>query len=174
MKKIVEITTVVVAVLLVITTTLVYLSGRMGFQVNTVVSNSMSPTIERGTMAISRMPDVNTLKVGDVIIYKPVTVGEKPIIHRIVEINKSNPPSFKTKGDNPSQVVDPWTVPAVNVIGKLEFSSPLAGYVTGFFKSQAGLIVALILPALILVMMIFKSFWRELVKYIRSSPAKQG
>lgn len=174
MKKIVEITTVVVAVLLVIATTLVYLSGRMGFNVHTVISDSMNPTLDVGTMVVSKMPDVNTLDVGDVIIFKPVSVGEKPIIHRIVAINKSNPPSFQTKGDNPAMMVDEWEVPAANIIGKMEFSSPLAGYITGFFTTQIGLILALIVPALILIIMVFKSFWRELVKYIKSNPAKEG
>ncbi len=174
MKKLVEITTVVVAVLLVITTSLVYLSGRMGFQVNAVISGSMSPTLDIGTMVISRMPEVKDLKVGDVIIYKPVSVGEKNIIHRIVEVSKTDPPSFRTKGDNVTQVMDAWVVPAANVIGKMEFSSPLAGYITNFFTSRIGLILALIVPACILIIMIFRSFWRELVKYIKNAPAKQG
>lgn len=174
MKKLVEITTVVVAVLFVITTSLVYLSGRMGFPVNTVGSDSMSPTLERGSMVVSRMPDVNTLKIGDVIIYKPVAVGEMPIIHRIVAINKSNPPSFQTKGDNPEQAIDAWAVPAANIIGKMEFHSSVVGYITGFFKTKTGLVLALVVPAVILILMIFKSFWRELVKYIRSKPAQEG
>ena len=172
MKKIVEITTVVVAVLLVVTTSLIYLSGRMGFQVATVISDSMSPTLSVGTMVVSRAPVVADLKVGDVIIYKPVTMGQKPIIHRIVAENNTNPPSFQTKGDNPAQAVDPWVVPAANVIGKMEFNSPVAGYINTFFRSKVGLIIALIIPALILVLMLFKSFWRELVKYIRNTPAK--
>jgi len=172
MKKIAEITTIAVAVLLIVTTSLIYLSARMGFQVNTVISNSMSPTLSVGTMVISRAPVIANLKVGDVIVFKPVTVGEKPIVHRIVEVSNSNPPTFKTKGDNVTQTVDPWIVPAANVIGKMEFNSPVAGYINSFFRTKAGLIIALILPALILVVMLFKSFWRELVKYIRNSPAK--
>jgi signal peptidase len=172
MKKIAEITTIVVAVLLIATTSLIYLSARMGFQVNTVISDSMSPTLSVGTMVVSRAPVVANLKVGDVIVFKPVTVGEKPIVHRIVEVGNTNPPTFKTKGDNVTQTVDPWVVPAANVIGKMEFNSPVAGYINSFFRTKAGLIIALILPALILVVMLFKSFWRELVKYIRNTPAK--
>jgi signal peptidase len=174
MKKLVEITTIVVAVLFVVTTSLVYLSGRMGFKVSAVISDSMKPTLDVGTMVVSRMPNVADLKVGDVIIYKPVSIGEKPIIHRIVEVMKTNPVSFKTKGDNPSQTVDAWVVPAANIIGKMEFNSPVVGYITNFFMTKIGLIIALIVPALILVLMIFKMFWHELVKYIRSTPAKEG
>lgn len=174
MKKIVEITTVVVAVLLVITTTLIYLSGKMGFQVSTISLDSMSPTLEPGTMVVASKVDASTLKIGDIIVYKPVSVGENPIAHRIVEINKSNPPSFRTKGDNPNQVIDPWTVPAVNVIGRVDFSAPWVGNITSFFRSRAGMVLALVVPALILVIMVFKSFWRELVKFIRSTPAKEG
>ena len=174
MKKIVEITTIVVAVLLVITTSLVYMSGRLGYQVSTISLDSMSPTLNPGAMVVAKKIDAATLKIGDIIVYKPVSVGENPIAHRIVEINKSNPPSFKTKGDNPNQVIDPWTVPAINVIGRIDFSAPLVGNITSFFRSQGGLVLALIVPALILVIMVFKSFWHELVKFIRNNPVKEG
>ncbi|MBN1644049.1 MAG: signal peptidase I, partial [Dehalococcoidales bacterium] len=121
------------------------------------------------TMVISSVVPSEELEVGDVIVFRPVSVGEKPIVHRIIEVRNTYPLTFKTQGDAYPEP-DQWFVPEDNIIGKLEFSSPFLGYITNFFRSKIGLVITLVLPAVVLVLMILRYIWRELVKYIRNKP----
>jgi signal peptidase len=174
MRRTLNIVILVLAIVLAVSSTTIYLSGRLGFRVDAVISDSMKPTLDVGTMVISKPVPVSELKVDDIIVFKPVTVGEIPIVHRIVEVNNSFPRTFKTKGDNPTQTIDPWTVPEANIIGKLEFSSPLLGFFTSFARSKIGLVLTLIVPSLILMILVFRSLWRELIKYVRAKPVSQS
>lgn len=65
-------------------------------QLMNVVSNSMSPTFEKGDLvAVSR--DYNELNVGDIIVYRQPDDQKTLITHRVVQID---PVRVTTKGDN--------------------------------------------------------------------------
>jgi|GEM_PF-5473711 len=73
------------------------------FQVATVVSASMRPTFDVGTMVITVPTPATELRVGDVIAYYPCwDKGGPPVVHRVwsVENPGSSRPTFRTKGDN--------------------------------------------------------------------------
>ncbi|MDP2919857.1 MAG: signal peptidase I [Dehalococcoidia bacterium] len=173
MKKIVDSATIAVVVLLMVIATLVYLSPRFGYRADLVVSDSMEPVISVGTMVLAAKTLPTDLKVDDIITFKPVSIGEKPIAHRIIEVKNTFPPQFQTKGDNlPGP--DPFVVPAANVTGRVVFHFPTVGYFIGFLKTTTGLVIALVIPALITIWFVFRLLWKELVRYIRSSTPKES
>lgn len=127
----------------------------------------------RGAMIVAENVQPAALKIGDIITFKPVGVGEKSMCHRIVEVTQAAGLMFKTKGDAYPQP-DPFEVPAANIVGKVVFHVPLFGYFIQFLRTTYGLLIGLVLPALVISWLIFRVFWKELVRYIRSNSPKEG
>ena len=90
----------------------------------TVVSDSMTPIINRGDLLVTYHP--KAFHVGDIVVYRVESFGY-PIVHRIIRIEERNGERiYAMKGDNnPSE--DPWMVGEANIIGKVVFSLPLLG-----------------------------------------------
>lgn len=112
-----------------------------------VSTGSMEPKIKVASLVLITKTDVTKLKIGDIINFLP-TGSNISITHRIADITvKDNQISFTTKGDaNNINDIDP--VPAQNVTGKVVLSIPYLGYFYTFIKTPVGFIVAVILPAL--------------------------
>lgn len=99
---------------------LVVLIGSGYLSLVIVLSDSMEPTIPRGSLAIALK--TNDYTEGDIILFN---VYCKPVLHRIVGIEDVY---FRTKGDD-NTCRDPWRVPTDAVRGKLITAIPLVGHV---------------------------------------------
>jgi hypothetical protein len=66
-------------------------------------TNSMTPTLDADTHGIEILPVEGDIEIGDIIAYR---VGEKSIIHRVVDMNESG---YYTQGDN-NKLRDPVVV----------------------------------------------------------------
>ncbi len=163
MKKRVEYIVLVLAVILVLIAVLTYIAPHLGWRVDTVVSGSMEPCLKVGSLVVTRPVKPETIKVGDIITYKPTPKSETPMTHRVNDIKVNSPLSFITKGDANSHP-DPASVPARNVVGKICFHLPYAGYVTGFLKTSLGFLLGLAVPALFVITMYMRSIWQTLNK----------
>jgi signal peptidase len=137
----------------VIAVAIYYLLGLLlgtGLPVVAVVSNSMSPTFNRGDLVVVQGAQPQDLKVGDVIVFSVKTRGA-PIIHRIIEVKNS---TFQTLGDNNNptkekcvnyrcsnpidgcscnnycgQLPEECTIYPEQIQGRMLFSIPLLGWV---------------------------------------------
>lgn len=134
--------------------------GIGGYKIYMVLSGSMEPAIHTGSAVIVQPADVDKLAVNDIITFKGFDGSNTLITHRIAEVNKEQL-SFTTKGDA-NDVTDPNEVPASDVVGKVSFSVPYAGYVMNFAKSKMGLLVLVILPGTFIIALEI----RKLFKYI--------
>ncbi len=81
-----------------------------GYQLFVVESGSMSPTLEVGTVILSKAPkDAAALTTGDIITFK--AHDDAVVTHRIIGVLQGDDGSvaYRTKGDNPinSPDVDP-------------------------------------------------------------------
>jgi signal peptidase len=123
----------------------------------------MEPCLKVGSLVVTRPVNPEAIMVGDIITFKPTTIGEATITHRVIDINRNSPLSFITKGDANSRH-DPFTVPARNVVGKICFHVPYAGYVTEFLKTPWGFLLGLAIPALIVIAMYVRSIRQVLSK----------
>ncbi|QNU65345.1 signal peptidase I [Ruminiclostridium herbifermentans] len=75
-----------------------------GYQLYIIRSASMSPTLETGSIILSKKPaDATTLKVGDIVTFSQ---AEAIITHRIIEVVNEGSIKYRTKGDNPSNTPD--------------------------------------------------------------------
>lgn len=101
-----------------------------------VLSGSMEPAIQTGSLAFIEKTDAGSLKKGDIICFQssPSTVTT----HRIYSIASDG--RITTKGDA-NRITDPKPVNPKNIIGKYRFSVPFLGYGSAWIKTKQGLIV---------------------------------
>lgn len=118
-----------------------------GFKGYSVVTDSMSPTFKRGYAVFVKKAQFDELKVGDIVTVN-FESGEGSFTHRIVEIDKENN-RIRTKGDN-SNEADGFS-DGKNIVGKVAFSIPLAGYISIAVNNKKILTVVLICAALVSV-----------------------
>ena len=119
----------------------------------------MEPSIPVGSMVIVKSSQ--EYRVGDVITFGADTQGQIPTTHRIAEVREEDGRTrFVTKGDA-NEVADPETTALRDVIGKVLFSVPYAGYVLDFARTPLGFGVLIGIPATIVILEEVGSIVRE-------------
>jgi signal peptidase len=145
------------AVIVVIAVAIV-LGGQLGLQLYlgtstpllAVESESMEPTLYRGDLVIVRAVDVQTLQVGDIIIFNATWHSNVPVVHRIIEIeNVSGELQFITKGDNNPGPDEP--TPASHVLAKVVGSIRYLGFITLLLLLPGGVWAIVLLLAVFVV-----------------------
>ena len=166
---------IVVVVFTLITVTTVDKDDRnvFGYRFFIVLSDSMSESEENahmkvhfnaGDIVISKdVPDITTLKEGDIISFKcwytyedgtPHEFYSQTITHMIKEILKNDEGEiigFKTFGIK-SGNQDPWTVYPEWLMGEYQVDIPGVGWAFNFIKSTPGYIIFILVPFLILIL----------------------
>ncbi|PYG87096.1 signal peptidase [Ruminiclostridium sufflavum DSM 19573] len=75
-----------------------------GYQLYTVQSGSMSPTLPIGSIILSKKTDdAAALKAGDIVTF---SLNGAVVTHRIIEVINDNGIKYRTKGDNPDNTAD--------------------------------------------------------------------
>lgn len=149
-------------ILLMTAAVLTFLAPRFGWRVDAVFSGSMEPELKVGSVVVTRPVEVGEIKVGDIItFYSPL--DERPTSHRVVAVEEGSAFHFRTDGDA-NEDADPFIVPAQNVVGKVWFHLPLLGYVSQFVKTPLGLLVTICIPGFILIGMEARNIWRVLAE----------
>ena len=117
-----------------------------------VLSDSMSPSIDAGSVVLVSEVPADSIGEGDVITYVASENADRTtrITHRVVDVQTADGTrQFRTKGDandNPdAQLVAPSAV-----IGTVQFHVPLIGYLLNFAGSTTGIVTFVIVPAVLL------------------------
>ena len=152
-----------IGVALLVTTT--KLSGGepevFGYQLKTVLSGSMEPDIQTGSIiAVKLAGDLTRFKESDVITFREE--DERLITHRIVEVvQSSDNVMYRTKGDN-NNAEDRNLVLSDNVVAEYTgFTIPYLGYFINFSQSKNGAFLLLI-PGIFLLLYAGFTIWRAL------------
>lgn len=123
----------------------------------TVLTGSMRPTIDPGSLVVVRPKPVDDIQMGDVVTYQRVSASPEVVTHRVVGLGwtSTGERQFVTRGDA-NNAADP-PVRAVQIRGVVAYHLPYLGYVNTWvginrpgwlLKAVAG---ALILYGLVLV-----------------------
>lgn len=157
-KKIWNIVSTVLVVVVVIFAVLLVGLRFVGVQVYSVISGSMEPEYPVGSLIYVKEVDAYEVEVGDVITF--VLSNDMPATHRVIDIDYETQ-HFYTRGDA-NYSIDEATGekiytedPAVhfkNLIGKPVFMIPLLGYVAYYIQHPPGMYIALAVGAIILAL----------------------
>ena len=127
----------------------------------------MTGTYDRGSLVFDEVVPTESLKVGDVITYRPPR-GAGPeglVTHRIAKISKDPKTGdrvYRTKGDA-NKVADPWTVPAAATSSRRVSSPASRRWASCSPPSPNREIRMLIigLPALLIALFVMAGLWRD-------------
>lgn len=138
------------------------------FGLYTIISPSMTGTLNVYDVAFTMRVDIDKLKEGDIITFYSTNsfFGGTPITHRIIEIVDvpDSGKMFRVKGDANPKADEEKVIPS-NVVGKVLFKIPQLGRVQFFLASKGGWIVAIMIPALVIISYdIYKIFRLVLLK----------
>ena len=117
-----------------------------------VLSGSMAPTFDTGSVIFVSPRSPEQIQAGDVITFTGVDGSQALTTHRVVDIDKTNPQEiqFITKGDA-NDVNDPSPVSADRLVGTLSLSIPYLGYLLTFAQTKKGMLILIIVPGVFLI-----------------------
>jgi signal peptidase len=120
-----------------------------GYQIKTVLSGSMEPSFETGSIiAIKTGGDMTRFQEGDIITFQ----AEEDILvtHRVIEVNNQGQ-EYITKGDA-NDGADMHPALSENIVGEYTgFTIPYAGYVMNFASTSEGAALLLIVPGIFFI-----------------------
>ena len=155
-KKVWNVVSTILVVLVVLCAVFLMGSRLIGFQVFNVISGSMEPFYSVGDLIYVKEVNPEDIEVGTPITF---VLNEDLVVatHRVIKVDVENQ-HFYTKGDA-NDTADSAPVHFNNVIGVPQFSIPLLGYVSDFIQHPPGmyitigvgivLVVAVFLPDMI-------------------------
>jgi signal peptidase len=140
LKKIWNIVSSALVVIMVLCAVFLMGSRIIGFQCYTVISGSMEPKYSVGDLLYVKDVDVNSIKVGDDITF---VLNEDLVVatHQVVRVDSENQ-HFYTKGIA-NEIEDSEPVHFNNVIGVPQFSIPKLGYVSDFIQNPPGMYITI-------------------------------
>ena len=158
-----------VVILLMVAAVFTYVGPHLGWRVDAVLSGSMEPQLKVDSLVVTHSVDPGTIAVGDIVTFRPTTIGENLITHRVIGIEQSSSLYFQTKGDA-NEDADPFIVPADNLVGKVCFHVPYLGRTTEFIKTPWGYLLAVVIPGLTIITVHSWNIWQTLTKSNRERP----
>jgi signal peptidase len=116
-----------------------------------VESESMVPTLNVGDLLVLQAQPADDIVVGSIIVFN-TNYHDKPIVHRVVEIqNVSGELHYYTLGDN-NDVQDPGYRVYADIIGVVVFVIPYVGHITLFLHEPFGFAIVIILFVVLLIL----------------------
>lgn len=111
----------------------------------TVLTQSMSPGMPPGTLAVVKPVDPQELSTGDVITYQMVSGQPEVVTHRIVGVGKTlgGELRFTTRGDA-NGADDSQLVRAEQIRGSLWYSVPFLGFINSALTGQQRGVILLV------------------------------
>ncbi len=136
------------------------------FGLYTIISPSMEPNVRVYDVVVDlNVFNQDSIKKGDIITFISNSNVSKglTVTHRVIEVidNKDGTKSYITKGDN-NLKADQATVNYNDVLGKVLFKIPQLGRVQFLIANKFGWILAILLPALSVIIYDFIKLFRLL------------
>jgi signal peptidase len=149
-KKILTYTiSIIIGLIILFTIILPVIQGSLHFL--TVLSGSMSPSINAGDVVVTQEQSSSSIITGDIITFQESNNQNKLVTHRVVNISeRNNTLFFETKGDA-NQGKDQQLVSENELVGKVIFTIPYLGYLPNFVKSPTGFLLLIVIPGILLI-----------------------
>lgn len=170
LKRIWDIASTTLVVLVVIFAVLLVGVRLFDVQVYSVISGSMEPKYPVGSLIYVKSVDPSEIEVGDVITY--VLPNDTPSTHRVVGIDEENQ-HFYTKGDA-NKIEDGAPVHFKNLIGTPVFKIPYLGYVAYYIQHPPGMYIAIASGAILLMLVFIPDLFKPDNKKDKDSPKDTG
>lgn len=130
----------------------------------------MEPNIKVGSLVL--VVPAQSYRAGDVITFGKDTATQIPTTHRILSVREEGGQTFFTTKGDANEEQDPREVNASEVLGKVWFSVPFAGYVLDFARQPVGFALLIGVPAAMIVIDETINIFNEVMKMRRRKKAR--
>ena len=138
----------------------------LGWERYVITTGSMTGTYDPGSLVLDEVVPTKSLRVGDVITYKPPP-GAGPhglVTHRIVRIgtdSKTGARVYRTKGDA-NQSVDPWRfVLQDEKQARVKLGVPKVGFALAALADRTVRMLIIGIPAALIALFVLAGLWRD-------------
>lgn len=136
------------------------LPSATGYRSMTVLTGSMEPTLETGSVVIDEMIRPTEARVGDIVTFTDPEHPDRTITHRLKRAwVEGDTAHMVTKGDA-NDAPEQWDVEAGGQIGRVVVHIPLLGHVRALVGSREGYLM-LVLGILALGAWVLADVWRQ-------------
>ncbi len=160
LKRLGRITAILFLILIISGSLFTIISPFFGWRTEVVISGSMEPALQTGSVVVVRPVDPSTIQDGDIIMF--FSPDKKSLTtHRVVKTEPGPMLGFITKGDaNHNPDITP-VIPD-QIAGIVVFNIPYLGLLTQFIKTPLGFMLFFLIPAVILLGREMLNVWREM------------
>jgi signal peptidase len=107
----------------------------------TVLSGSMEPTLEKGSVVIDEVIHPTEARVGDIVTFSDPANEERSITHRLRSVRvEGNTAHMVTRGDA-NDSGEQWEIALDGEIGRVAYHVPKVGYVRALVGTRNGYVV---------------------------------
>jgi signal peptidase I len=130
----------------------------VGYRALTVVSGSMEPTIETGSIVLDKVISPLEAKPGEVVTFPDPSRAGRLVTHRLRSMRVDGATAHMvTKGDA-NDAVERWTAPVDGRIGRVVYHVPKLGYARALISTRV-LRLALLAAVLALGALLLLDVW---------------
>ncbi|HCH00012.1 MAG TPA: signal peptidase I [Actinobacteria bacterium] len=127
--------------------------GNLGLLI--VKSDSMSPSIQAGSLLVFARAGIEQVEIGDTVVFREGSATNSLVTHRVIEkAYKKGEFLLRTKGDS-NHRSDELLVSEAQLMGKATTVIPSAGRALAYTKTPAGLLVLNLLLVVFMVLVMF-------------------
>jgi signal peptidase I len=131
-----------------------------GYRSMTVLTGSMEPTLETGSVVVDEVIHPTEARVGDIVTFTDPANSKRQITHRLRSARvEGNTAHMVTKGDA-NDTVETWDVPVDGEIGRVIFHVPKLGYARALVGTRQGYVI-LMVALLLLGGWVLMDVWRR-------------
>lgn len=144
-----------------------FLPKCMGYETYCVLGTSMEDEIALGSLIYMKKVPKEELNKGDIIVFETNEKKGEGIIRRIADINQEEN-GYITKAEQ-SEYADANIVKYENIVGKVVKVLPYGGFITLFFQTKCGLLVAVGIVLLLIMLQLLADICVEREKLTKVS-----
>jgi signal peptidase I len=130
-----------------------------GHRSMTVLTGSMEPTLETGSVVVDEVIQPTEARIGDIVTFTDPANSKRLITHRLRSARiEGNTAHMVTKGDA-NDTVEKWDVPVDGEIGRVVYHVPKLGYARALVGTRQGYVI-LMVALLLLGAWVLMDVWR--------------
>jgi len=127
----------------------------------TVLSGSMRPAFAPGDIVVAKPTPVDSLKVGDILVYAIPIADHHVESHRVTKIISRRPLILTTKGDA-NNGADPWTAQLdTDRVWTVRHQVPFVGRAIIWLRSPLQHRISTLLIPAVIALLFLRTIWRR-------------
>jgi signal peptidase len=131
----------------------------LGYRTLTVLSGSMTPTLDVGGIVVDEAIQPTEARVGDIVTFPNPDQPDDLITHRLKRVTVRDGKAYMVTQGDANNTAERWNVPVGEEIGRVAYHVPMLGYVRTWLSGRAGRLGAVAAMVLVLGLVLI-DIWR--------------